>query len=301
MRKKVVFILGIGRSGSTMLDLILGSNENAFSLGEISKLPQMLAKGNTQIASCTESTFWQDNFSKKELEQLALGMSGHRLKPYFPLKAERFVRELFGIDQIFNNYSLLFEKIKKDVLIDSSKYVSWINNQLSSKEFKTNKIQPILIYLVRDGRAVVNSYLRAYPNNTIENRSKIWLKQSQTNIDFYQSFKGTKKLIRYEELASNPQQCISNVCSLLGLAYSDEMLQFFKHEHHHIAGSRGTNAQIVKYRNQQQDNKILKDQYYSELNFEIKLDLRWKTELSSEKLETFNMVTNNFNKIYEWN
>ena len=38
---KIIFILGIGRSGSTMLDLMLGSHSQGFSLGEISKIPEI--------------------------------------------------------------------------------------------------------------------------------------------------------------------------------------------------------------------------------------------------------------------
>ena len=41
MNKKVVFVLGIGRSGSTLLNYILGSHPDCFDLNEISKLPEI--------------------------------------------------------------------------------------------------------------------------------------------------------------------------------------------------------------------------------------------------------------------
>ena len=116
-KKKVVFILGIGRSGSTLLDLMLGSHPQGFSLGEISKLPQLVNQGKRNLAALEESTFWIDNFNEAELKRLAAGISNHRLNKYIPLKIERFIRELVGKDDILNPYTILIEKTKTQILV----------------------------------------------------------------------------------------------------------------------------------------------------------------------------------------
>ncbi|NES02117.1 MAG: sulfotransferase [Okeania sp. SIO2F4] len=120
--KKVIFIFGIGRSGSTLLDLMLGSHPQTFSLGEISKLPKFVKKGKRNLAALEESRFWIDNFDEAELKRFAAGISNHRLNKYIPLKIERFVRGLVGKDNILNPYTILFEKTKTQILVDSSKY-----------------------------------------------------------------------------------------------------------------------------------------------------------------------------------
>lgn len=300
MDQKAVFIMGIGRSGSTLLDLMIGSHSEAFSLGEISKLPSFVTKGENNFCFREDSTFWQDNFTSYELQQLAKGLSGHRINRHIPLKLEKIIREIIGKDQIFKPYTTLFQKTQKNILVDSSKYLSWIKNQLSHKEFRAKTIPVYLIYVVRDGRAVVNSYSRVYPNLSIEELSHKWLKQTIEFREFYQNFKlGEKKRIIYEDLASNPHKTLSELCSFIGINFEETMIEYWKHDHHHIVGSRGTNSLILKYR--QQNNNLADNTFYKDNNFEIKLDLRWQKEFDGERLAIFNKIGGEENKQFEYN
>ncbi len=303
-KKKVVFILGIGRSGSTLLDLMLGSHPEAFSLGEISKLPEFVNQGKRNLAALEESTFWIDNFEEAELKRFAAGISNHRLNKYIPLKVEKFVRELLEKDEIFKSYTILFEKTKTQILVDSSKYLSWVSNQLENREFQKGAIDGYLIRMVRDGRAVVNSYSRIAPEQTISQISQRWFKLFQEQQHFYDKFPDNKKmLVRYEELTTKPEEILSNICQLLGIEFFPDMIEFWKHEHHHIVGSQGTNALIRKYKGLKQKEGLeeIHGSYYEELGLKIQLDWRWKKELSAESLATFNSLAGQLNKPYEWN
>lgn len=42
-------------------------------------------------------------------------------------------------------------------------------------------------------------------------------------------------------------------------------------------------------------------EHYEKRDLSIKLDLRWKKELSTENLEIFNRIPGDANKPYEWN
>ena len=303
-KKKVIFIVGIGRSGSTLLDLMLGSHPEAFSLGEISKLPEFVNQGKRNLAALEESTFWIDSFDETELKRFAAGISNHRLNKRIPLKVEKFVRELLGKDDIFNSYTTLFKKTKAQILVDSSKYLSWVSNQLKNKEFRSGAIDAYLIRIVRDGRAVVNSYSRIYPDSTISEISQRWVINFQEQQQLYDSFPGERKmLVRYEELATKPEEVLTNICQLLGIEFFPDMVEFWKHEHHHIVGSRGTNALIRKYRGLKQKESVeeVHGSYYEELGLRIKLDVRWQKELSAENLTIFNSLAGELNKPYEWN
>lgn len=303
MKKKVVFIMGIGRSGSTLIDLMIGSHPDAFSLGEISKLPEFVKKGKRKFCVREDSTFWQDNFTEAELIDLAAGLSNHRLNKYIPLKIERFAREIFRQDNIFNSYTTLFAKTQKDILVDSSKYIFWIANKLKAREFRSGLIEAYLIHMIRDGRAVANSYLRAFPQLTITEFSQRWVRQIQEQKSFYDRFPTEKKMVvRYEELATNPQAVLERVCQLLAIEFTPEMIEYWRHDHHHIVGSRGTNALILKYRGQQLNQGVqeVHGSYYQDTDLAIKFDLRWKKEFAPEKLEVFNKIAGELNKPYEW-
>ncbi|MBO0350643.1 hypothetical protein J0895_16375 [Phormidium pseudopriestleyi FRX01] len=80
------------------------------------------------------------------------------------------------------------------------------------------------------------------------------------------------------------------------------MVEYWKHEHHHIVGSRGTNAMIAKYRGQQAQQQVqaIHGNYYEQMNFEIKLDLRWQQELSPENLATFERIVADRNRPFAW-
>jgi len=302
MQKTVIFIMGIGRSGSTLLDLMLGSHPRAFSLGEISKLPQFVSKG-WRLCPLEDSTFWETAFTADELRDLARGMSGHRLHRAIPLKLERWARGWLGNDAILNPYTRLFEKIDRDVLVDSSKYASWLTRRLEAREFRQGWLQSYLIHMVRDGRAVLNSYLRIYPDQGAAALSQRWLDELNQKLPIYERFPSDRKLtVHYEDLASDPQGTLQRICALVGLEFVPDMVEYWKHDHHHIVGSRGTNATIAKYRGQpvQREVQAIHGDYYEKLNFEIKLDLRWQQELAPEDLATFERLAGDRNRPFEW-
>lgn len=302
--KKVVFLLGIGRSGSTMLDLMLGSHSQGFSLGEISKIPEILAKEGTPAAFCPDTTFWQDRFSVETAQRLAAGLSNHRLHKYIPLKLERWVRELIGKDDILRPYSLLFEKIQKPLLIDSSKYPYWVASKLNTAEFRRGPLQAYVLHVVRDGRAVLNSYLRAFPHLSVDYLSQRWLQNLDESMHIYDNFPDQRKMrVRYENLATDPEGTMRSVCQWLGIPFEPSMLEYWKHEHHHVVGSRSARAMMNRYRNQpvSAQTQQIYGNYYQKMNLGIRLDQRWRRELDSAKLERFYELVGDRNQPFEWN
>ena len=300
---KVVFILGIGRSGSTMLDLMMGSHSQGFSLGEISKLPQIYRHNPTPEAFCPASSFWSDHFSEADAKQLALGLSGRRLHPAIPLRLERGFRELIGRDAIFNPYTLLLDRIRKTLLVDSSKYPDWVERRLDAREFRKGPLQAYVIHAVRDGRAVLNSYLRAYPEMTAESVSQRWLTNLNKCEQLYATLPTDRRLqVQYEALATDPVNMMRKVCAFLEVPFEPEMLEYWKHDHHYIAGSRSARALIARYRNQPvpSNTQEVHGEYYAKMDLTIKLDQRWKQELEAEKVETFYQIVGDRNRPFEW-
>lgn len=308
MTKKVVSFVGSGRTGSTLLMLILGSHPECFALGELSKLYRYYKKQQPLCGICQNSCcFWEELFTKTELNQLTSVLGKTRLNPLIPLQLEKKVREIFHLDGVFNIYSSIFEKLSKTVLIDSSKEVDWVKERYKAREFTSGKIENYLIHVVRDGRAVMSSKLRITPGLTAAEFSHQWANRTKETKEFFNQFPSERKMIvSYEKFITKNQETLQNLCQLLQIDFVPEIAQYWKHYHHPIGGNSGTRSLILKYRNEegtavQSEVQQRQGNYYENMGLKLKLDLRWKEELSLEQLEEFDRIAGDLNKPYEWN
>jgi hypothetical protein len=302
MKRKVVFIIGSGHCGSTILGLILGSHPNVFSLGEFKTVSTRLKDIKNNIPQicgiCMDKCkFWNDTVP------LSL------LKFYF-FRSQRikfFDSILNRINPfLINIYSKIFEYTKTSILIDSSKSVPWVKQQLKPWYY-WKEIEPYLVYICRDGRAVVNSFLRKYPERGIKNLTKEWKGHTIEINKFYQSFSVDRKLkVFYEELATSPNEVIKNICNFLSLDYIDNILKFWKYDNHHdIGGNLGARSLIFNYKKNRnniyedisKEFKGLRKSYYQRIGLNIKIDLSWQEELSKEDLDIFNSIAEDINSL----
>lgn len=291
MRKKILFILGTAHCGSTLLSLILDSSPQCFAVGELSNLPRLYK--NSKLFSQDNCNFWNSKFSEDELNKLALVLSNARIFPRIPLMVEKFFRELFK-DDLFRPYSIIASKSSAEVIIDSTKTIYWISSMLRLQELK-QEFDIYLLHLVRDGRAVLNSYLKRRNNRTVEETSKLWLKRVTDNEKFFKDFsRGNKIQLAYEELATKPQETTRHICNFLDIDFIPEMINYWKYEHHFISGNRGTKSLVKKYQNQSQATDKTQ-------NLSIKLDLSWRTSLTEDTIKKFYDIIGDKNKPYEWN
>jgi len=295
MKKKIVFILGTAHCGSTLLSLVLGSHPRCFNLGEISNLPR-LYKNNKPICSICEPgkcSFWDEKFNTEELDTISAAFSNARTNKYIPLRIEKIYRELRD-DDLFKPYSLIASKTDADVIIDSTKTLYWIENELKLKELNSSAFEPYILYLVRDGRAVLNSYLKRDKSLTVEKFSALWKKRVEANEIFFAQFSPEKKIkLAYESFANSPEKTIERICQFLNINYTPKILEYWKYDHHLLSGNKGTKSLIQKYQNSNFQDMTKE--------FKIKLDLKWKSELAPEQLTDFYSLVGEINKQYEWN
>ncbi|WP_008314336.1 sulfotransferase [Leptolyngbya sp. PCC 6406] len=303
--KKVAFIVSSGHSGSSLLALILGSNPACFSAGELVGLPNRYRKSKPLDCVNMTSDFWENTFGIEGIERLAAVLGDTRINPYIPLRFEKKLRSFIGKNEIFNPYSYMFSKLSmKDVFVDSSKSRHWVQKRLDAQEFKSGKLQGKLIHLVRDGRAVINSFLRKYGHWGMEKAAHDWVRKTQDRLKFFDSFdSGSKIQIRYEELASDPHRVTQELCEFLDMSFMPSMLEYWKHDHHDISGNDGTYTLIRRYRGDISTggSKADQDSYYAKTDIAIKLDLRWQRELSAEQLSVFEEIAGEVNQPFAWN
>jgi hypothetical protein len=279
--KKVVFIIGTGHCGSTLAELILASHPNVFGLGEL-KQPKWLANEHLCTICDDECPYWDRAVSRSML-RWHLNPPHNRLSLAFSTMLRRWK----------SIYSYLFDWFETDILIDSSKGHRWIKRQLAYSTPWTD-IQPMLLHVVRDGRAVVNSYLRKYPERGAKVIIENWIEKIQQINRYYDEFLGPKYTVHYEDLASNPERTTQQLCNFLGIDYRPPMLAYWEHDHHTVGGNVGTRASIFRHRQRQSHGGERSADFYDQ-EPKIKLDLRWREELLSEHLAMFEAMTGELN------
>jgi len=245
----IIYITSKGRSGSTLLDLLISSHNQVTSLGEINvlsarrkkiwrkKSPQTVLEsrctcGAKPILDCL---FWQgvEQFSGIPLQELDMDSED-------PVIFKQHNRAIFQAAAAVSG---------SEFIIDSSKNIRRLKKLVAIKDFN---IKPI--HLIRHPGGVVYSYIK---------RGKNWLTHTR---QYTNNFMHTRRLLEnrhsftiyYEELASTPQQTLAKLMKWLGLPFQDTQLNWKSTPHHNIFG-----------------NKMR----FSE-DSQIKLDNEWKKKLS---------------------
>ncbi len=234
---KVIYILGAGRSGSTMLNTVLGNHTQIESVGELTNLPRS-GWINGEYCACGERgnvcLFWsnvrQEWVQRSGIDNveayLALQNTFERFRHWSRLVKERQKKSLKF--QSYAKYTkALFEAIRtvsgKSIVVDSSK------NPM--RAFALSLIPGIdlhLIHLVRDVRGVVWSLNKAYSKDEKQGVQKdikskpIWRSATFWTVTNLQSEwvrhqLNTRKSIQvcYEHFIANPCETLDKIGNLI--------------------------------------------------------------------------------------
>lgn len=271
---KAMIICGAGHSGSTLLGLILGSHPSCVYVGEAKKVQFLDRKdAPTRKRVCklcgSNCPVWSD----------------------------------FHWDRDNGLYEQISHATGASCVVDSTKNIGWINARL--RELRDPDKEALLIFLVRDGRAVINSRLRKYPDKDPDILIQNWLDQLEETHALLNDHPGKQIIVRYEELATNPEKVVREICGVGQIAYHPEMLEFYRHEHHPLGGNNGTQFLVARAQYDDPDQAFVRlgersNQYYATHTTGITLDLRWKTEMKPEHLERFEELAGGINREMRW-
>ena len=301
-RRKVVFVTGVGHCGSTLLDLLLGSHSQGFSLGEWRSLHRAFAPGSSGRVSCgvcgEDCEFWNQ---EDRLSVLRRYFAGAGSRNWFSRRAYWFLA-----NYKLSIYREFFAWTGAIVLVDSGKSISWIARQ-HRPAVRWRAVDPYLVFIHRDGRAVVNSYLRKYKQSrTTEDVVNFWVAETRRIEDYYAHYDPERRFaLAYEDLATSPADIMQSVCAWLDIDFEPGMLDFWEHGHHIIGGNYGVRSQLVsgakRVRNKPQNESVHAQPAHSQhpaFTPSIRLDLRWKSELGQERLATFEKIAGSANEPY---
>ncbi len=234
---KVIYIMGAGHIGSTILDLVLSSHPKLESLGEVSKFHGYgwLPDNNRQCPcglSVHDCEFWTQ--VRQRWTTLASGLSAERymfVQPRFERTRSAWKRLLsnrFKRTSEFSEYlqgtEAMYRAIKqvggKEFLVDSS-----LTPKRAYAQTMNPNIDLYLIHLVRDGRGVIWSlmkpgkkipakiYIPAPPQKT----TKYWISANLQSAFVFRNVKAKKRrMIRYEDFVTNPTMVLSEISTMIG-------------------------------------------------------------------------------------
>lgn len=283
-RIDLVYILGFGHSGSTLLSLILGGLDSVAAVGEIWALPTFVR--DNLPCSCgknlSECAYWNrviDACGQPEgLRSLTGHASGKDLGTASKIEAllsGRFDRlyspeeiEVFGSTE----HALLrtvLENTGASLVLDASKFLDRLVKLHRSPLFRVK-----VIHLLRDGRATLESAKRALVREeaprTHLNRLRFvlsWTGLLNLQIRFSRQLPDVDYMrLTYKTLATHPRRTIERLCEFLGVGFDEQVLDpaseryFFKQRHHIIGGNRLTSSlsiDKISYRERWMENLSL--------------------------------------------
>ncbi len=247
-RLKVLYIAGNGRSGSTLLDSILGQLAGFFAVGEVR---QIWDEGIVENRLCgcgmpvQECEVWRevlDHLGMQEplddgrhigrlREQLA---QTKQLIPMFVAPDRYRCRTVTGLEEFLDATSKLYKAIAQvthcEIIVDSSKWPTY--------SFLLDLLPDIDVYvlhLVRDPRACAFSWTRGKetePGKSIGTQSTLrstayWVVWNPAIRYLWSRRTNRYRFLRYEDFVENPRQTIQSIVDFVGspasqLPFSDD-------------------------------------------------------------------------------
>ena len=254
----LVVIASPGHSGQTWLSLLIGSNSQSLSLGEVDVL-YGLENVDRVCMLCGEGCeFWN-----------AFNRAWPREKNIFVALADFSGRSILSISKM--------EKFRA---------------HLSDKRLHLKVIR-----LVRDGRAVTASYLRKYPARNYDDIVKKWVASSRENDNFFKQIPPQDRvLIGYEKMVEQTEATLRIICTFIGIEYECRMIEYWKIRHHLVDGNRGTVSFMQRHFGQE-GNPGDKTFYNKQQPASFR-DERWREELSPYHLYRFQRIGGDLNGLY---
>jgi hypothetical protein len=224
-RPKVVYVMGSGRSGSTILGVALGNCDGVFYAGE---LDNWLVRSGTPVLGGLERTrFWSTvrddvpgarelfgNQAQRDLERSFAPFRIHRRR------ARRRLRE--GYRRVTEDfYRAIARAAGTTHVLDTSHF------PLRARELQAlGGIDLYLIFLVRDPRSVVDSFnLYLNRNDVAERRLRVlstnanlWLTHLLSVLVFLRHPRERRMLLRHEELLADPEGMLREILDWVGSA-----------------------------------------------------------------------------------
>lgn len=287
---KLVYIAGYGRSGSTLLSIMLGQQRKIFGAGEITTLARHVWKNN-EYCSCGSSiqtcVFW-----RKAIDLWLEGQVATFLSDYAKLQ-DRF-ESMFSISRMlrhtlergrFEEYSRHTLRLLRTIAAQSDRSLVVDSSKLPGRAAALASIPGLEVYvihLVRDGRGVAWSLLKSYERDERVGLQKeikpkpvmrTAFRWASVNLatEFLASSLGQQRFIRvrYEDFTRDPGESLVKIGDMIGVDFGQGIAAIQARKPlepgHQMAGNRLRMSTAI----------------------ELSPDIKWKSQMPDRKQALF--------------
>jgi hypothetical protein len=263
----LIYLASIGRSGSTLLESMLGAHSQIATCGEIHIWPHEIAQGGVRPCSCGQSIlscpFWVEMRQRLDPLQQAYPPIHHFREQHNAGKTIRWERlqeivqnpvsrqtaqqiQQFGQnnDAVFRSFlDLMQSQLEREIhwLVDSSKdpyRLLWL--------IRSNLFNIKVLHIVKNPRAFIYSVTKDVQDPSLKQvyvaakQSMKWSIENYlisqiaqhhlTSSDYY--------LVNYEKLAAEPTKTFQAICQMIGCEFEPQAITNFRQGSvHTIAGN----------------------------------------------------------------
>jgi len=249
-RPKVLYVIGAGRSGSTILGVTLGNCEGVFYAGELDAwLPR---SGEPQLEGAERAQFWSavredvpgaaELFGWDAQRSLERSLSVFRVHKWATRRRLRAPYRRIAVDL----YRALWRATGADLIVDSSHY------PLRARELQDlDTVDLHLVYLVRDPQSVVASFNRhdvaQFTKSTLTTNVYLWLTNMLCVWIFLRHPRDRRIFLRHEDFIADPEGTVHELLEHVGVPASSPNLSSL-HTGFPFQGNRLIQSDVIALR-----------------------------------------------------
>lgn len=226
---KIIFIVGVGRSGTSLLQSMMASHPEVSSLPEISFLRRIVSKLKIQVRSRNDDLSIVTQFLESDSHM-------HRTKIDIRDLAKRALTRNENINLA------VYKEIVNDTLKNE-------NGWYLDKDPRLIEYLPLIrhffpqahiIHIIRDPRDVLSSKKIASWSRNRQGIQHIFANRVQIKLGMeagFCNFPGKYIELSYEKLIENPEVELSKICNEIELDFNSSMLNFSAAAHSLVTSS----------------------------------------------------------------
>lgn len=284
MQANYIYIVGHGRSGTTLLESILGAHPEIVAMGEIEKLSLQLARGEKRRCSCGElpinCAVWSQVCQAIQLEfhidmkadpfRFRVSDVGReqdeglrawrhwltrynsrlwRYATYLRAPLLRHGTVIFHSHRTWAKNRLFIGEVmrrigKAEAVVDSSK------DYLSFRDlYEASAGRMRTVFMTRDVRGNVWSYMKKGVGKTVRGGAESWVKCNRRTLKMLEAIPTSDWMhLRYEDLCKDPEGVCRQLCEFLGCDYHPDMCGLRPKDYHTIGGNKMRHEAITAVR-----------------------------------------------------